>query len=135
MCFWGEAYVLGPNINVPMEASANAPALAALERAQAAAHASDKEQALIAALAKRYSADPQADRAALDKAWADALGEVGQRFPEDIEIAVLHVEAMMDTQPWDYWTDSGRQAKGRANEIVADLERAMANNPDHPGAI
>src|SRR4051812_22323861 len=29
MCFWGEAYVLGPNINVPMEASANAPALAA----------------------------------------------------------------------------------------------------------
>src|SRR3954449_6689464 len=52
MCSWGEAYVLGPNINVPMEASANAPALAALERAQAlAAHASDKEQTLIAALA------------------------------------------------------------------------------------
>ena len=136
MCFWGEAYVLGPNINVPMEASANAPALAALERAQAlAAHASPKEQALIAALAKRYSADPQADRAALDKAWADALGEVAQRFPEDIEIAVLHAEAMMDTQPWDYWTDGGRQAKGRANAIVAELERAMAKNPDHPGAI
>src|SRR3954449_11306426 len=52
MCFWGEAYVLGPNINAPMEASANAPALAALERAQAlAGHASDKEQTLIAALA------------------------------------------------------------------------------------
>jgi len=136
MCFWGEAYVLGPNINVPMEASANAPALAALERAQAlAAHASPKEQALIAALAKRYSADPQADRAALDKAWADALGEVAQRFPDDTEIAVLHAEAMMDTQPWDYWTDGGRQAKGRANEIVAELERAMAKNPDHPGAI
>src|SRR3954454_2724967 len=136
MCFWGEAYVLGPNINVPMEASANAPALAALERAQAlAAHASPKEQALIAALAKRYSADPQADRAALDKAWADALGDVAKRFPEDIELAVLHAEAMMDTQPWDYWTDSGRQAKGRANEIVAELERAMAKNPDHPGAI
>src|SRR3954466_2037168 len=136
MCSWGEAYVLGPNINVPMEASANAPALAALERAQAlAAHASDKEQALIAALAKRYSADPRADRAALDKAWADALGEVARRFPEDIEIAVLHAEAMMDTQPWDYWTDGGRQAKGRANEIVAELERALAKNPDHPGAI
>ena len=128
--------MLGPNINVPMEASANAPALAALEQAQAlAAHASDKEQALIAALAKRYSADPKVDRAALDKAWADALGEVAQRFPEDTEIAVLHAEAMMDTQPWDYWTDGGRQAKGRANEIVAELERAMAKNPDHPGAI
>src|SRR3982751_4660882 len=136
MCFWGEAYVLGPNINVPMDASANAPALAALERAQAlAGHASDKEQTLIAALAKRYSADPKVDRAALDKAWADALGDVAQRFPEDIELAVLHAEALMDTQPWDYWTDGGRQAKGCANEIVDDLERAMANNPDHPGAI
>src|SRR5215212_2035363 len=136
MCFWGEAYVLGPNINVPMEASANAPALAALERAQAlAGHASDKEQTLIAALAKRYSADPKVDRAALDKAWADALGDVAKRFPEDIEIAVLHAEAMMDTQPWDYWIDGGRQAKGRANEIVAELERAMAKNPNHPGAI
>jgi hypothetical protein len=81
MCFWGEAYVLGPNINVPMEASANAPALAALERAQAlAANASPKEQSLIAALTKRYSADPKADRAALDKAWADALGEVANAF-------------------------------------------------------
>src|SRR5215213_8491730 len=110
MCFWGEAYVLGPNINVPMDASANAPALSALDRAQTlAAHASDKEQALIAALAKRYSADPQADRAALDKAWADAVGEVAQRFPDDTEIAVIHAEAMMDTQPWDYWTDGGRQ--------------------------
>src|SRR3954451_7020019 len=135
-CFWGEAYVLGPNINVPMDASANAPALAALEQAQAlAANASDKEQALIAALTKRYSADPQADRAALDKAWADALGEIAQRFPEDSELAVLHAEAMMDTQPWDYWTDGGRQAKGRANEIVAELERTMAKSPDHPGAI
>ena len=38
MCFWGEAYVLGPNINVPMEASANAPALAALDREIGRAH-------------------------------------------------------------------------------------------------
>ena len=136
MCFWGEACVLGPNINVPMEPSANAPALAALGRAQAlTAHASEKEQALIAALATRYSADPQVERAALDKAWADALGEVARRFPDDAEIAVLHAEAIMDTQPWDYWTDGGRQAKGRADEIVAELERAMARNPDHPGAI
>jgi hypothetical protein len=136
MCFWGEAYVLGPNINVPMDAAANAPALASVERAQAlAANASAKEQALISALAKRYSADPKADRARLDKAWSDALGAVAKRFPEDIELAVLHAEAMMDTQPWDYWADGGKRAKGRANEIVAELERAMAKNPGHPGAI
>ena len=136
MCFWGEAFVLGPNINAPMEATANAPALAAIERAQAlAAKASEKEQALISALAKRYSPDPKAERAVLDKAWAEALGDVAKRFPEDIELAVLHAEAMMNTQPWDYWADGGKRAKGQANEIVAALERAMAKNPDHPGAI
>lgn len=136
MCFWGEAFVLGPNINVPMDPAANAPALAALRQAEAlAGNATDKEQALIAALAKRYSADPNAERAALDTAWADALGEVAKRFPDDIELAVLHAEAMMDTQPWDYWEDGGRRAKGHALEIVAELERAMTQNPEHPGAI
>ena len=30
-CFWGEALILGPNINVPMMPEANAPALAALD--------------------------------------------------------------------------------------------------------
>jgi hypothetical protein len=34
MCFWGESLVLGPNINVPMMPEANAPALAALEKAR-----------------------------------------------------------------------------------------------------
>ena len=64
MCFWGEALVLGPNINAPMDAAAVQPALAALAQGQVlAAGASEQEQALIEALAARYSADPAADRA------------------------------------------------------------------------
>ena len=55
MCFWGEALVLGPNINAPMDPAANEPALAALARAKAAqAKASPREQALVAALSARY---------------------------------------------------------------------------------
>src|SRR5689334_6552830 len=93
MCFWGESWVLGPNINVPMDAAANAPALAALARANAlSGGASPKEQALIAALGKRYSADPSAERAELDKAWADALGAVAAQYPDEIELLVLHAE-------------------------------------------
>src|SRR5215831_4844370 len=34
MCFWGEALVLGPNINLPMQEDAVAPAFAAAERAR-----------------------------------------------------------------------------------------------------
>lgn len=136
MCFWGEAFVLGPNINVPMDPAANAPALDALQRAEAVAgNASAKEQALVTALAKRYSRDAKADRAALDKEWADALGAVAAQYPDDIELVVLHAEAMMDLQPWDYWADGGKTPKGHAAEIVASLERALAAAPEHPGAI
>src|SRR6201993_2768152 len=35
MCFWGEALVLGPNINLPMQQDAVAPAFAAAQRALA----------------------------------------------------------------------------------------------------
>jgi tetratricopeptide (TPR) repeat protein len=136
MCFWGEAFVLGPNINAPMGPAATAPALAALQQAQArAGKTGAKEQALIAALAERYSADPKAERAVLDKAWAEALGKVAGRFPDDNDITALHAEALMDTQPWDYWTDGGKTAKGRAADIVGALERVLARAPDHVGAI
>ena len=56
LCFWGEALVLGPNMNAPMSPDAVAPAMAALAKAQAVTSASPKEKALIAALSQRYSA-------------------------------------------------------------------------------
>jgi tetratricopeptide (TPR) repeat protein len=136
MGYWGEAWVLGPNINAPMDAAANAPAVAAIRAAQARAKAgSAKEQALIAALAARYAEDAKVERAALDAAWADAIGKVAAQFPDDNDIAVMHAEAMMDTQPWSYWTDGGKTPKGHGAEIVAALERVLARAPDHPGAI
>lgn len=134
ICFWGEALVLGPNINAPMDAAANAPALAALEKAKAlAGNASARERALIAALDARYAAD--GDRAALDEAYADAMGEVAAAYPDDDDIAALHAEALMDLSPWNYWADGGATPKGRTAEIVATLERVLARNPDHVGAI
>jgi tetratricopeptide (TPR) repeat protein len=136
MCFWGEALVLGPNINVPMLPEANAPALAALSRAVALADtASERERNLIEALQRRYSADPQADRGALDQAYADAMQAAARRFPADDTLQVLFAEAAMDTQPWDYWEAAGARPKGRAADIVAALERVLQRNPTHPGAI
>jgi tetratricopeptide (TPR) repeat protein len=136
ICFWAEALVLGPNINAPMAASAVQPALEALEQAQAlAAGASAREQALIEALSARYSADPAADRATLDQAYAQAMQKVAERFPEDLDIAVLYAEALMDLSPWNYWADGGKTATGRTGEIVSTLERVLAANPEHMGAI
>ena len=135
MCYWAEALVLGPNINVPMMPEAVEPANAALKRAvELAPAASPREQALIAALQKRYTADPKADRAPLDSAYAEAMGEVAARYPADDTIKVLYAEALMDTQPWDYWEAAGSKSKGNGAKIVATLEEVMHRNPRHAGA-
>jgi tetratricopeptide (TPR) repeat protein len=136
MCFWGEALVLGPNINMPMVEEAVAPAFAAAQRAQAlAATASAPEQALIAALSSRYVQDPKTDRAQLDAAYADAMGKVAARFSDDREIAVLYAESLMDLSPWDYWRPGGQEPNPQSVAIVPTLERVLAKDPNHPGAI
>jgi tetratricopeptide (TPR) repeat protein len=136
MCFWGEALVLGPNINVPMMPEAQAPALAAIGKAvERAKGAPALDRALIEALAKRYSADPKAERSALDAAYAAAMERVAARWPDDPTILALHAEAMMDLQPWDYWEAGGAKPKGHGAAIVATLEKALRIAPSHPAAI
>jgi tetratricopeptide (TPR) repeat protein len=136
MCFWGEALVLGPNINAAMDPGVNEAAIAAVRKAQAlAAKASVPEKALIEALSLRYSADPKTQRASLDQAYADAMVQVAARFPDNLDIATLAAEALMDLSPWDYWQAGGAEPKGRTAEIVALLEKVLAKNPEHPGAI
>jgi tetratricopeptide (TPR) repeat protein len=136
MCFWGEAYVLGPNINLPMQEDAVAPAYDAAQKAKAlAGKATPREQALIAALAVRYSSDPKAERAPLDKAYAAEMAKAAAQFPTDDEIATLYAEAVMDLSPWDYWKPGGRAPNPQSVPIVPTLERVLARSPDHPGAI
>ena len=136
MCAWGEALVLGPNINAPMEPEAVAPTLAAVRKAQQnAASANTRELALIAAIAERYSADPKAERHALDVTYAEAMERVAAKFPDDDDIQVLYAEALMDLSPWDYWEANGAKPKGKTQAIVDTLEKVLARSPDHPGAI
>ncbi|HEX5379303.1 MAG TPA: tetratricopeptide repeat protein [Phenylobacterium sp.] len=136
MCWWGVAVALGPNINLPMPPDAVAPAWEALERARALApRASPAERAWIAALGQRYSPDPKADRHALDEAYAKAMGDLVRSQPDDLDAATFYVEAMMDTQPWDYWQADAVTPKGHGAEIVSTLERVIARAPSHPGAL
>jgi tetratricopeptide (TPR) repeat protein len=136
MCFWGEAFVLGPNINLPMQEDAIAPAFAAAQKAKVlAAKASPREQALIAALTVRYGSDPKAARAPFDAAYAAEMAKVAAQFPDDDEIATLYAEAVMDLSPWDYWKPGGQEPNPQSTPIVPTLERVLARNPGHPGAI
>jgi len=135
MAWWGQALVLGPNINMPMSEDAEVKAYALAKRALALApKASEAERAYIEALGKRYDSAPGLYRAAHDSAYADAMRGVMKRFPEDLDAAALCAEALMDLRPWDLWTLDGRPQPGTL-EITSILEGVLRKNPDHVGAL
>ncbi len=132
MCFWGEALVLGPNINAPMADTAVVQAWAAVEQARVLAkETSEKEQALIEAVAKRYAQEVMKDRSSLDQAYAEAMRQVVEQFPEDPVIGALLAEALMDLHPWNFWTKEGKPQPW-TTEIVSTLERVLDLNPNLP---
>ena len=105
MAYWGMALVLGPNINMAMPPDAEPLAYEMIQKAIAhKKNASDKEKAYIDALANRYSGVQKPNRAALDMAYATAMRELRDRYPDDLDIATLYAEALMDLRPWNYWT-------------------------------
>ncbi|RWK57814.1 tetratricopeptide repeat protein [Mesorhizobium sp.] len=135
MCYWGEAFVLGPNINDAMHEEAKAPARDAIQRAEALkAGTGGKERALIEALVKRYGANPTTSRPPLDRAWAEAMGNLAKAYPDDANILVFYADALMNLQPWDYWEADGLTPKGQGGEIMTALERALEVDPKHPAA-
>jgi tetratricopeptide (TPR) repeat protein len=137
MAYWGRALVLGPNINMPMDTTAMAPAYQAAQKAVALSpKATPAERALIQALAMRYDVpgNPHpATRGALDSLYADAMRGVWKAAPNDADVGTLFAESLMDLNPWNFWSNDGKEAPGTA-EIVSTLEAVLKFAPEHPGA-
>jgi tetratricopeptide (TPR) repeat protein len=134
MAWWGVAFALGPNYNLPMDSARHAKALEAVQKALSVqSGATEVERAYIAAIATRYSADPKAERSKLDRAFSDAMRDVSSRYPEDNDAAVLYAESLMDLRPWQLWTHDGKPQEG-TEQIVKILEAVLARDPNHPGA-
>lgn len=135
MCWWGASLVLGPHVNAAMDPANNPKAWSRLQKAvNLATGATPREQGFITALTARYSETPGDDRRPLDVAYASAMGKLAAQYPDDLDAAAMHAEAMMDLQPWDYY-DEKLQPKGNTAEIVSTLESVLKRNPDHPGAL
>jgi tetratricopeptide (TPR) repeat protein len=134
MCFWGEALASGPHVNAPMDSAGGVAAWAALTKAvELASNVPAAEQAYIKALQARYTAAAPAKRAALDSAYANAMAELVRRYPDDLDAATLYAESLMDLRPWAYWKKDGTPYP-QTDIIMAQLERVLAKNPNHPGA-
>lgn len=135
MCWWGAALVLGPHVNASMDPANNAKAFERVQRARSLAQRGDaRERAFVAALSARYAEHPPEDRRPLDEAYAAAMAELVRAHPDDLDAATLYAEALMNLQPWSYWDAQG-QPVGGTEQIVAQLERVIGRNPDHPGAL
>ncbi|MDN5796876.1 MAG: DUF5129 domain-containing protein [Intrasporangium sp.] len=148
MAHWGIGYALGPNYNKPWEFFAPEEAMAVLQRARAAteeaqrcaANASPVERALIEALAVRYPAGrPVQECAAWEVEYAEAIGRVYAAHADDLDVACLYAEALMNLSAWALWDQStGEPAAGaRTLEAKAVLEAALAapGGQAHPGLL
>lgn len=132
MAYWGEALVLGPNMNAPMVADAVPQAWAALQKAKKhAAGATQREQDYIEALSTRYTEEVLDDRSQLDQQFADAMRKLADKYPDDYDAQALFAESLMDTTPWNYWLE-GKKPKEVTKEILATLQRVLTRRPDHP---
>jgi hypothetical protein len=91
------------------------------------------ERDYIAALAKRYSIDPEADLKALDRNYSQAMGKLASKYPDDTDAATLYAESLMDLRPWELWDAEGNPAEGTLH-VVEVLEEILRQDPLHPGA-
>src|ERR1017187_10183108 len=97
-------------------------------------NASPSEQAYIMAMAKRFPADPKADRRQAAEAYHDAMREVSKKYPDDLDAATLFAESGMNLHPWGLWHPDGTPEAG-TDEIVATLESVIRRDPNHLGAV
>ncbi|TRO65227.1 tetratricopeptide repeat protein [Christiangramia sabulilitoris] len=133
MCYWGFAYVLGPNYNAGMEDDNYERAYDAIQKAKEVGSSSKKEMDLINAMAKRYVKEPVEDRSDLDVAYSKAMHDLHKKYLQDEEIAAIYAESLLDMHPWDLFDKQG-QPKEWTPEIVSLLENILRQNPKHPGA-
>jgi tetratricopeptide (TPR) repeat protein len=134
MAYWGQALVLGPNINAPMNPDDEPRAYELAQKAVAMkAHATPREQAYIDAVAARYTGKAE-DRRKADLAYAAAMRRLVDAFPDDLDARTMYAEALMDTRPWNYWTPDG-QPYPETHDIRSSLEYVLAKHDHHPGAL
>lgn len=135
MAWWGIAHASGPYINGPTpDEAANRRAAAASARALALREGlTEVERGLVDSLADRFHDPAPEDRTALDRAYADAMRRLHQRFPADDDLAALFAESLMVLSPWNHWTPDGEPRPG-TDETRAVLETVLRRNPSHPAA-
>ena len=136
MPHWGKAWALGPNYNLDIDdprAKAAYEAIAKARVARGRRRPSSEKRVRRSARACVTPPDLKADRAALARAYSQAMGELSRRYPDDLDAAAIYAESLMNLTPWKLWTLDGKPA-ANTEQIVTVLESVLLRNPNHLGA-
>jgi len=134
MAYWGIAEAVGPNYNDPASDERFKQAHELIEKAVSlSSSASATENDYIHAMAKRFPA-PGADRRKAAEDYRDAMRELMNKYPDDLDAATLFAESGMNLHPWGLWMHDGTPREG-TQEIVATLESVIKRDPNHLGAV
>jgi tetratricopeptide (TPR) repeat protein len=133
ICYWGEAWAWGSYLNGPMTAEEAPHAFTAAQKAISLRdRATPKEQALIDAIGVRYVKEFRADRRMeQERAYADAMKKVAERFPDDLEILTLYADALFILEPRRGTRDLNDANVKRLHEV---LQTVLNRDVTHPGA-
>ena len=148
MAHWGVAYAAGPNYNFEwwmMDPATKTDALGtAYDSTQAALTLVNTitpvERALIEALPARYpQREPIDDQSPWNDDFAVAMKKAYEEHSDDIEVATVYAEAILNQTPWkmwDIWNNSVAEGAGTV-EAQTVLER-FVDTPEghvHPGIL
>jgi tetratricopeptide (TPR) repeat protein len=148
MAHWGAAYAVGPNYNFEwwmMDPATKAGALgAAYDNTQAALALVGKvtppERALIEALPARYpQRDPIDEQAPWNDDFAAAMKAAYEAHPDDIEVATVYAESILNQTPWKMWDIwKNDVAEGAATREAQTVLEKFVDTPAgrvHPGIL
>jgi tetratricopeptide (TPR) repeat protein len=148
LAHWGLAYAAGPNYNKQWDAFDEVDLRTSLQRAydasrrahELAAGASPVEQALIGALTERYRSPNAADDlTGWTAAYASAMGEVHAAHGDDLDVAALYADALLNLTPWALWDlSTGEPVEGARTLEAKDVLESALDRPGgmaHPGVL
>lgn len=133
MAYWGLGMVLGPNYNAALNQSLIHEIWEVMDKAKALSiNASPKEKALIDALCLRFPKETVNDMTPYAAAYASAMKEVFEKFPDDAEVAALYADAIMNEHPWNFWLKDGTAQPWTAG-VMQVLEESIRKFPKGVG--
>jgi hypothetical protein len=130
IAYWGIALSHRPNpLILPLPAAALKGGLEAVEKGKAVGAKTDRERDWIAAIEIYYKDYDKVDQTTRGLAYEKAMERLVQKYPDDLEAAVVYALALNET--------ALHSDKTYANQLKAGaiLEKALVTQPEHPGAL